>query len=89
VSPRWRSEGSCGGGAPASEGRRGRAGEVQWGPGKVDVLPNWGGRGRRRKSRGGPKLDGANGRAAAVGRASRTGQPFIGNWEERRKARTS
>jgi hypothetical protein len=63
---------SCGGGAPASGERRGRAGEVRWGQWKVRVVPISGGRGLRRQSRGGPKLDGANGGAAAKGRASRT-----------------
>jgi hypothetical protein len=59
VSPRQRPGLSCGGGAPASGGRRDRAGEVRWGPWEVRVLLIWGGRGRRRESRGEEELIGA------------------------------
>jgi hypothetical protein len=44
---------NCGGGAPVSGERRGRAGDVRWRPWEVGVLLIWGGRGRRRESRGG------------------------------------
>jgi hypothetical protein len=57
---------SCGGGAPASGERRGWVGEVRWRPWKVKALSIWGGKGPRRQSRGGPKLNGANGEAAGL-----------------------
>jgi hypothetical protein len=55
-----------GGGAPASRGGKGRAGEVRWGMGELMVLLVWEGRGRRGELHGDPKLGGANGGGGEV-----------------------
>jgi hypothetical protein len=79
---------SCGGGTPASGGRRGRAGKVRWEPWEVRALPIWGERERRRQSRGGQKLVGAR-EGRRYWAREQDPQLFIGKWEERRKVRAS
>jgi hypothetical protein len=60
---------SGGGGAPASGGGKGQAGEMQWEMGELMALRVWGGRRRRGESHYGPSLAALMEEAAAVGRA--------------------
>jgi hypothetical protein len=60
---------SGGGGASASGGGKGRAGEVQWGMEKLRLLSVWGGRGRRGELHGDLMFGGANGGRQGSGRA--------------------
>jgi hypothetical protein len=70
-------------------GRRGRAGEVRWGPREVSVLPIWGGRGLRRESRGGQELVGARERRRYWGARAGPDAAFYRQMGKRRKARAS